>query len=199
MTVYPGHHISSSWQAPSLRDVVIFGSVVSAGGLRTTGTVTRYAKGSILGLYNSILTALPQLLLRYITVLYAPNHRTDRPPPVVRYHNVATARQRATVVDPVAAWHALVRSRELHGICVQHVLAVRSDEAAYLSLAQRHASDWEKKDVLLYGDMKLNEMRNLLQISIVADPSIHNGEDTMVDSINQAISSISHGIVFSWP
>ena len=133
---------------------------------------------------DAFIRGMAPLLEEYVAVVYTQMHDVSVPPPLLRHAAQAGKRSRSQIVDSETAWGLLQRCEEVHGVCVRNVLACKDDEAAYSGLHQANAGRWEKQITLMYMELQKVEFKGVRQVQIVADPSMHGGEESNVGVVN---------------
>ena len=176
-----GHYMTTSFDEPSLRDIIVFGALAKNGNLMRQHTlVTRACVTSIINLCFGFLHSLVAPLFdKFICQVYPKLFDVTRPPPAIVFRRECV-RHKASTVDGETAWSLLFRVRESHLSNVRYLLEAKNDEAAYDAFAPSSGSEWRKAELHMYFDKQSRIFANAKQISVVADPSSHCGQETLV-------------------
>ena len=105
-------------------------------------------------------------------------------PPVIRLG------PRSSIIDPNTACALLCRAREL-GTIPREVLRFNNDRAEYQGLRHHVADLWFLKELCMYMRNTQAAFAGVCQMSMAADPSVYNGEDTLVSQVYSATCKIA--------
>ena len=182
-----GATLASSFDAPQLRDVLLFGLMVHSGqAFRCDWAANRKRRDTIVeGSLKLLRYCLAPMLERNIIEIYPFFHRTNGPPPAMRFRRPGV-KAKACQLDADTAWAILSRAKTQHIQNVRLLLECKNDEEAFDSLGPSNGYEWQKQEFLMYVEKQQDIFKGYKQICTVADPSCHAGDETLV------------GIVWSW-
>ena len=131
----------------------------------------------------SVLNALvPHIAFTFqaSNVTAAATTTSDPRPPVIRHAS------RASLVDPHVARNLLDRARSLVTVPAE-VLRFNNDRPEYAQLTHTVADLWFAKELCMYRRSTQDAFQGICQFSVAADPSVYNGEDSLVSLVYSAI------------
>ena len=89
-------------------------------------------------------------------------------------------------MDADSAWAILDKSHNAHLKNVKVIIEAQSDELEYDGISPANGTQWIKSETFMHYDKQVPLFKHRKQICTVADPSTHNGQESMV------------GLVYNW-
>ena len=163
--------LGSSWQHPSVRDVLAFVLVLSA-------KVPANHRGMplLLNFANALLVFLADCFRHYFIEIWEPV--ADSPGPVLR---AANNPRRPKRVEAATAWSLLQKAKRLK-LSAAEVIRVDNDRPELSGNSVSTATRWSDLLLSLWMTKRNDIFRDCVQLSFSADPSTHNGEETCVSA-----------------